>query len=1450
MLHFGNIRSVRESPHMILEGVVAVYLKPWLAGIGNRVRSKRRTNRRKNAHTSESLEQRTLLTVTALLITPTELVVVSDRDDSITVRANLNGDVEVLDDGVILNIGTIPASTLTKIEVVGGDGDNTLDVSGLSSSQFTALTAIEIDGGDGDDNIIGSDDFGELIDGDDGNDTIDGAGGDDTIDGDDGLDLIIGGAGNDVIDGGDGADVITGGLGMDTIDGDDGDDVIDGGAEDDSIDGGQGADNIMGGDGNDSIIGGSGNDVITGGVGLDTILGGANDDTINGNDGNDQLFGQGGDDVLSGDVGDDSIEGDGGNDTIDGGDGDDFLLGDLGNDSVRGDTGNDIVLGGGGNDFLFGGDGPDTILGNSGRDTIFGGFGNDQLYGGAGNDLVTGLGSLVAITNAVVQEADSGTTFATLTVTLAEASVGVISLDFTTVDGTAVSPSDYTSTSGTITFNVGETSKDIVIPIVGDLAGEGPESFFVDITNVVGAIVANARGTVTIQDNDATLSIDDVTQAEGAALSSFIFTVSLNAASSGTVSVDYQIASGNATTGVDVVNTPGSLTFAPGVTSLQISVDVNGDAVGEDDEAFFVNLLNPVNAVLADGQGIGTILDDDGGPAAPAPLNFDRFAQLDASRWTTTATDGTPGFVQGDPVTLTWGIAPDGTPAPPFGAGANAPSNLIATLDTIYGEVATGPDVTNRTWFPLFQAVFDRYQAFSGNTYVFEPNDDAIAISGGPGILGMRPDIRIAGRDINSAPTLAFNFFPNNSDMVIDTSKNFYTNLVSNSLGLRNVVSHEQGHGLGQQHITGTAALMNPSISRGFDGPQEIDILSTQRTYGDILERGGGNDTTATATPLGAVVSGVGALVNGNSIDDVTDIDVYAFQVSSDLTVSITVSPVGETNLYGPQVVTVNGTVNTPGTTFNAQTLSDLGLELIDADGTTVLATSLAAGFGQDEQISNFTVAAAGTYFARLTGSANATQLYSLSISALSLTVPITGLIAESDTLIGNTGNDTLIGGGAPDVIFGGDGNDSIFGQDGDDTILGDAGNDKIDAGDGNDLFDGGSGNDTLTSGAGFDQINWNGLGSGVDIITESVGSEVLNVTTSITANTVTLDEIGGNVRVTEGTDSITTSDSTSSANVFTRDGNDTINIQSLTTVNLLNILIDGGIGNDTINGTGADIGLLRIQMNGGDGDDAINGTLGRDIINGGDGNDVVSGSFGDDTIIGGNGNDTLNGDEGRDSIDGGVGDDMIFGGDGDDIARGGFGNDFVNGDAGNDDVRGGQGDDIVVGSFGNDLVQGDNGHDSLFGGTGRDSLDGGNGNDYIRGHSGADQIKGGDGNDEITGDAGADVIDGGDGNDMITDSIGLNILAGGDGNDTIIGGNDSDTIIAGDGHDLVFGGGGRDLIFGGDGNDSLRGNSGGDRFNSGEGADVLGDLGPNEVDNESLVIAQSIQLALDALTF
>lgn len=91
----------------------------------------------------------------------------------------------------------------------------------------------------------------------------------------------------------------------------------------------------------------------------------------------------------------------------------------------------------------------------------------------------------------------------------------------------------------------------------------------------------------------------------------FVFNVDLSAASAGPVTVAFSTRSSTALAGSDFVATSGTLTFAPGEVTKQITVQVNGDTTQEDIEVFFVDLSNASGAVIGDAEGLGRIFNDD-----------------------------------------------------------------------------------------------------------------------------------------------------------------------------------------------------------------------------------------------------------------------------------------------------------------------------------------------------------------------------------------------------------------------------------------------------------------------------------------------------------------------------------------------------------------------------------------------------------------------------------------------------------------------------------------------------------------------------------------------------------------------------------------------------------------------------------------------------------------------
>ncbi|HZG08887.1 MAG TPA: Calx-beta domain-containing protein [Allosphingosinicella sp.] len=216
-------------------------------------------------------------------------------------------------------------------------------------------------------------------------------------------------------------------------------------------------------------------------------------------------------------------------------------------------------------------------------------------------------------------EGNAGATVFSFVVTLDRpAPAGGVTFDIATQDSSAAAGSDYIARSLTaVTIPEGATSYTFDVTVNGDTAVESDETFLVNISNVTGASIADGQATGTIRNDDTAVvpaaSIADASIVEGqSGVSYLVFTVTLNAAPTGPVTIDFATANGTATAGSDYLAVAGTISFAAGETSKTISVPVIGDARVEAAETFTVTLSNPAGATLADGQALGTITNDDG----------------------------------------------------------------------------------------------------------------------------------------------------------------------------------------------------------------------------------------------------------------------------------------------------------------------------------------------------------------------------------------------------------------------------------------------------------------------------------------------------------------------------------------------------------------------------------------------------------------------------------------------------------------------------------------------------------------------------------------------------------------------------------------------------------------------------------------------------------------------
>jgi Calx-beta domain/FG-GAP-like repeat len=212
---------------------------------------------------------------------------------------------------------------------------------------------------------------------------------------------------------------------------------------------------------------------------------------------------------------------------------------------------------------------------------------------------------------AAVTEGNTGSVNVTFTLTLSFAYGQPITVHYQTADNSAAAGSDYTAASGDVVFAAGETTKMITVAVLGDRLAEPTESFVVNLTTTE-AFIGDDQGVGTILDDEPRVSLGDVTVTEGNTGSvSARFRLTLSAASDAAVTVHYDTANGSALAGSDYTGASGNVTIPAGQTGIDLLIAVTGDRLAEPTEQFFVNLSTPTNAGISDGQGVGTILDNE-----------------------------------------------------------------------------------------------------------------------------------------------------------------------------------------------------------------------------------------------------------------------------------------------------------------------------------------------------------------------------------------------------------------------------------------------------------------------------------------------------------------------------------------------------------------------------------------------------------------------------------------------------------------------------------------------------------------------------------------------------------------------------------------------------------------------------------------------------------------------
>ena len=118
-----------------------------------------------------------------------------------------------------------------------------------------------------------------------------------------------------------------------------------------------------------------------------------------------------------------------------------------------------------------------------------------------GLDIVTATPPVpsLSINDVSIIESDSSTKDLNFTVQLSRSSDQAVTVDYSTANGSAVAPSDYTATSGTLTIPAGQTSQTVSVSVNGDTTVESDETFYVNLSSPNGATIADGQGKGTIE---------------------------------------------------------------------------------------------------------------------------------------------------------------------------------------------------------------------------------------------------------------------------------------------------------------------------------------------------------------------------------------------------------------------------------------------------------------------------------------------------------------------------------------------------------------------------------------------------------------------------------------------------------------------------------------------------------------------------------------------------------------------------------------------------------------------------------------------------------------------------------------------------------------------------------------------------------------------------------------
>ena len=233
-------------------------------------------------------------------------------------------------------------------------------------------------------------------------------------------------------------------------------------------------------------------------------------------------------------------------------------------------------------------------------------------------DTVQAPGQLFLASSNYVTTSGAGTAY--LTVLRTNGSSGAVSVNYATVAGTAQPGVDYGAVNGTVTFNDGDTSENIAVPIINNTAVQGSVNLSVIISNPSGgaSLLLPTNALLTIVNTNVGIGFVSATNSAVATAGFIQVNVQRVGNTNGVVTVNYATTNGTAIAGTNYLATSGLLTFFAGESAKSISVPLlnNTNAVGN--LFFTIGLANPSSGARLLPQSTTTVIVQD----AYAELSF------------------------------------------------------------------------------------------------------------------------------------------------------------------------------------------------------------------------------------------------------------------------------------------------------------------------------------------------------------------------------------------------------------------------------------------------------------------------------------------------------------------------------------------------------------------------------------------------------------------------------------------------------------------------------------------------------------------------------------------------------------------------------------------------------------------------------------------------------------